>query len=72
MGKDIQGQNLANPTSMILSGVLLLRHLGLEDHAQRIGNAVFKVVHDGKCKTQDVDHGTSTTTDFTLAVIANL
>ncbi len=71
MGKDIQGRNLANPTSMIMSGVMLLRHLGLDDHASAINNAVMKVLEAEDVRTPDMG-GSSTTTDFTLAVIANL
>lgn len=48
VGSSIGGKNIANPTSMIFSGVLLLRHLGHEDHANRIANAVYKVISQGK------------------------
>lgn len=71
VGFDIQGRNLANPTSMILSGVLLLRHLGLEEAANRISSAVFKVLEEGRVKTTDLG-GSSSTTEFTLAVISKL
>lgn len=54
-----------------MSGVLMLRHLGLEEHARTISNAVLKVLESGKLRTLDVG-GKSTTTDFTLAVISNL
>ena len=71
VAKDIQGKNLANPTAMIMSGVLLLQHLGLLEHAERIEKALFKTFQDGKVKTKDMG-GTSTTTDFTLDVMHNL
>jgi isocitrate dehydrogenase (NAD+) len=54
-----------------MSGVLLLRHLGLDEHANAINDSVLKVLRDGKIRTPD-QGGSSTTTDFTLAVIANL
>jgi isocitrate dehydrogenase (NAD+) len=57
---------------MLLSGVLMLRHLGLEEHASRIGGAVYKVLEEGRVFTPDIRGGHSTTTDFTLEVISNL
>nr|CAG8503498.1 1705_t:CDS:10 [Entrophospora candida] len=71
VGRDIQGDNKANPTAFILSGVLLLRHLGLDDDANRIYNAVIKAVLHGSAKTHDMG-GNSTTTEFTHEVISNL
>ncbi|KAF9435818.1 isocitrate dehydrogenase (NAD(+)) idh1 [Entomortierella beljakovae] len=71
VGKDIQGRNTANPSAMILSSVMMLRHLGLDDHANKIANAVSKTILSGSAKTPDMG-GSSTTTDFTFAVISNL
>jgi isocitrate dehydrogenase (NAD+) len=71
VGNDIQGQNLANPTSMILSGVMMLRHLDLEHEANLISNAVLKVIADGKWKTTDMG-GSLSTTAFTQAIVDNL
>ncbi|CAH1758939.1 13133_t:CDS:10 [Entrophospora sp. SA101] len=71
VGRDIQGDNKANPTAFILSGVLLLRHLGLDDDANRIYNAVIKAILHGSAKTHDMG-GNSTTTEFTHEVISNL
>ncbi|KAF9154631.1 isocitrate dehydrogenase (NAD(+)) idh1 [Linnemannia schmuckeri] len=71
VGKDIQGRNTANPSAMILSSVMMLRHLGLDDHANKIANAVSKTIMGGAVKTPDMG-GSSTTTDFTFAVISNL
>lgn len=47
VGLDIKGKDQANPTAMILSGAMMLRHLGLDDHANRISNAVYKVIGEG-------------------------
>lgn len=47
VGLDIQGKDQANPTAMLLSGAMLLRHLGLDDHANRISNAVYDVIAKG-------------------------
>jgi isocitrate dehydrogenase (NAD+) len=47
VGLDIQGRDQANPTAMILSATMMLRHLGLDDHATRISKAVYDVIADG-------------------------
>ena len=39
VGLDIKGKNSANPTAMILSSAMMLRHLGLNDHADKISKA---------------------------------
>ncbi len=45
---DIAGQGLANPTAMILSSAMMLRHsFGMEEHAGRIEAAVAKTLADG-------------------------
>ncbi|KAJ3326576.1 isocitrate dehydrogenase (NAD(+)) idh1 [Blyttiomyces sp. JEL0837] len=71
VGKDLQGRNTANPTSLILSSIHMLRTLGLDDHANRISAALLKVIHEGKVLTPDLS-GTHSTTDFTLEIISNL
>ena len=47
------GLNRANPTAAILSGVMMLRHLGEIDAAQKLENAVAKVIAEGKYVTRD-------------------
>ncbi len=44
VGLDIKGKDQANPTALLLSGTMLLRHLGLDEHANRISNAVYDVI----------------------------
>jgi isocitrate dehydrogenase (NAD+) len=44
---DIAGRGLANPIAMILSAALMLRHLGLGSHADRLDAAVAKVLSQG-------------------------
>lgn len=68
VGKDIQGRNTANPTALLLSAIHMLRHLGLDDHANRISYALMKVIKESKVLTPDLG-GTHSTTDFTLAVM---
>jgi isocitrate dehydrogenase (NAD+) len=48
------GQNVANPTATILSGALLLRHLGERQAAQRLEDAVALVIADGTRVTKDI------------------
>jgi isocitrate dehydrogenase (NAD+) len=68
VGKDIQGRNTANPTSLIFSSIHMLRHLGLDEHANSIYNATIKTIQEGRVLTPDVG-GSSSTTDFTLAIM---
>jgi isocitrate dehydrogenase (NAD+) len=71
------GRNEANPTAMILSGVMLLRHLGEQDAAKAVDNAVATVIRAGERVTYDLradrnrEKGAGTT-DMTDAVIAEL
>ncbi|KAH9908984.1 isocitrate dehydrogenase subunit 1 [Xylariomycetidae sp. FL2044] len=68
VGLDIKGKDQANPTALILSGSMLLRHLGLDDHANRISQAVYGVISEGKVRTRDMG-GESTTHEFTRAIL---
>nr|WP_290670453.1 isocitrate dehydrogenase (NAD(+)) [Ardenticatena sp.] len=67
---DIAGQNVANPTALILSGVLMLRHLGEQETADRVQQAVEQTIADG-VRTRDLG-GTASTNEFTDAVIARV
>lgn len=51
---DIAGQQMANPVAMILSAVLMLRHLGQKDDGDRLERAVAAVLADGKHRTADL------------------
>jgi len=68
---DIAGQGKANPTAMMLSGVMLLIHLGENDAAARLQASVERVYRDGKSLTGDVG-GTASTGEFTDAVLRHL
>ena len=52
---DITGKNLANPIAVIMAGVMMLNHLGETKAADRIKNAVEKVVNEGRYVTQDLN-----------------
>jgi len=71
VGLDIKGQDQANPTALILSATMMLRHLGLDSPATRISQAVYDVVAEGKVRTRDMG-GISTTHDFTNAVLRRM
>jgi isocitrate dehydrogenase (NAD+) len=68
VGLDIKGKDQANPTAMLLSGTMLLRHLGLDDHANRISKAIYAVIAEGKYRTRDMG-GETTTHEFTKAIL---
>ncbi|KAK9824167.1 hypothetical protein WJX72_008227 [[Myrmecia] bisecta] len=68
---DIAGHNKANPTALLLSGVMMLRHLGLNEQAENIQAAVLTTIAEGKYRTGDLG-GTASTTDFTKAIIGHL
>jgi len=71
VGLDIKGKHQANPTALLLSGSMMLRHLGLDDHANRISKAVYDVIADGKVRTRDMG-GNSTTEEFTRSILNTL
>jgi isocitrate dehydrogenase (NAD+) len=68
---DIAGKNLANPTALILSAALMLRHMGETEAAKRIETAVRKLIGEGQCVTGDLG-GSASTTEYTDALIAEL
>ncbi|MDD2481627.1 MAG: isocitrate/isopropylmalate dehydrogenase family protein [Lutispora sp.] len=68
---DIAGQGIANPTAAILCGVMLLRHIGEKDAADRIYNSVRNVIRNGKYVTRDLG-GCSNTLEMTKAIIDSL
>lgn len=65
---DIAGRGVANPTALLLSACLMLRHLGENAMADRIMNSVLRVCSDGKCLTIDLG-GTADTQAYTREVI---
>ena len=47
---DIAGQDKANPTALLLSGVMMLRHMKLNSYADKIEKACFKTISEGKVR----------------------
>jgi len=66
---DIAGRGVANPTALVRSGILMLRHLGEQEAANKVKYAVHSVFREGKQLTHDMG-GTASTGSFTEAVIA--
>jgi isocitrate dehydrogenase (NAD+) len=65
------GQNRANPTALILSGALMLRHLGYAEAGARVEQAVRDVIAAGRTTTSDLG-GNAGTREFADAVIEQL
>lgn len=69
---DIAGKGLANPTALLLSSCMMLRHMLLNEYADKIENAVLKTIASGpENRTGDLK-GTASTSHFAEQVIANL
>ncbi len=71
----IAGKDMANPTALLSSSVLMLRHLGEMKAADAIENALFVTLEDGNVLTADMAGGgrePSGTKAFTAEVIRNL
>lgn len=68
---DIAGKGVANPTALLMSGIMMLDHIGEIAAARRIEASLHKVYREGKSLTRDVG-GQATTAAFTAAVIASL
>jgi isocitrate dehydrogenase len=70
---DITGKNIANPTALLLSGIGMLRHLGLMETAAVIENALLFTLESGVHTGDFGDKNTPSlnTTAFAAAIVAN-
>jgi isocitrate dehydrogenase (NAD+) len=68
---DLAGKNLANPMALILSGALMLDHLGEHEAANRVRQAVRAVLAEGRKLTRDLG-GTAGTTEIAEAIASKL
>jgi len=66
---DIAGQGIANPTALLQSAILMLRHINERAAADKIETAMLKVFEEGKVRTRDIG-GTATTDEFADGIIA--
>ncbi|QLD87231.1 isocitrate/isopropylmalate dehydrogenase family protein [Natronomonas halophila] len=67
---DIAGQGVANPAATILSGAMLLEHLGYGEEAANVRSSVESVLADGP-RTPDLG-GSASTEDVTAAIVDRL
>merc|ERR1719239_1377686 len=68
---DIAGKDLANPTALLLSACMMLRHMDLYDHAAKIESACFQVIKEGKAITGDLG-GSAKCSEFTEEIIRKI
>jgi isocitrate dehydrogenase (NAD+) len=68
---DIANKNLANPTALLLSALMMLDYIGEASHAASIREALTRVLTRGAVRTRDMG-GTATTTEFTDAICREL
>ena len=68
---DIAGQGIANPTAIMMSAFMMLRHIGEMEAANRAEKAMMDVFAEGKVRTRDLG-GTASTADFANAIIEKL
>ena len=66
---DIAGKNLANPTALLMSAIMMLRHIGEQKAGDRIESALNTVLKKREKVTRDLG-GTASTTEFADAIIA--
>ena len=76
---DIAGKNLANPTAIILTAAMMLRHLGEQAAAEQIESAVTAVIGRGEALTGDLQRirtgsaaGAASTSAYTDALVAEI
>jgi len=68
---DIAGQGKANPTALLLSSIMMLRHMGLYDHAAKIEAAALTTIAEGTRITGDLG-GKASTSEYTEAILEKL
>jgi isocitrate dehydrogenase (NAD+) len=68
---DIAGQGIANPTAILLSAIMMLRHMGKMPEADRIEKALLEVYAEGKVRTKDLG-GNAKTAEFANAIIEKI
>jgi isocitrate dehydrogenase (NAD+) len=68
---DIAGQGIANPTALLMSAIMMLRHIEEQDAANNIEKAMLDVYTEGEVRTKDLG-GTAKTAEFANAIIDKL
>lgn len=68
---DIAGKDLANPTALLLSAVMMLRHMGLNEYGDRIESACFATIRENKYLTGDLG-GKAKCSEYTAEICGKL
>jgi isocitrate dehydrogenase (NAD+) len=68
---DIAGKGIANPTALLMSGIMMLDHLGESKAARRIESALHELYRERKSLTRDVG-GSASTSELTQALIRTM
>ncbi|TEB35697.1 hypothetical protein FA13DRAFT_1728546 [Coprinellus micaceus] len=68
---DIAGKGLANPTALLLSSMMMLRHMRLNEYADKIESAALSTIAEGKTITGDLG-GKASTKEYTDAIIQKI
>ncbi|MCI0390474.1 MAG: isocitrate dehydrogenase (NAD(+)) [Acidobacteria bacterium] len=68
---DIAGKNMANPTALLQTAIMMLRHLGEREAADLIERAMIHTLAVKQVRTRDLG-GTASTTEYTEAVVASM
>jgi isocitrate dehydrogenase (NAD+) len=70
---DIAGKNIANPTAVIMAGIMMLEHLGEFDAAMKIDKTVKDVIREGKFVTPDLNKNSKCgTKEFAAEIVRRL
>ena len=68
---DIAGKGIANPTALLQSAILMLRHINERAAADKVESAMLRVFTEGRVRTRDVG-GSATTDEFADAIIGKI
>ncbi len=68
---DIAGKNMANPTALLQSGIMMLRYLGERKAADLIERAMIYTLASKQVRTRDLG-GTASTTEYTESIVASM
>ncbi|HMB27673.1 MAG TPA: isocitrate dehydrogenase (NAD(+)) [Blastocatellia bacterium] len=68
---DIAGKNIANPTALLQTAIMMLRHLGERAAADLVERAMIHTLANKQIRTRDLG-GTASTTEFTEAIVASM
>jgi isocitrate dehydrogenase (NAD+) len=68
---DIAGKGVANPLALMLSAAMMLDHVGLQDKAKRLREAIDNVLCVDNIRTGDLG-GKASTKDFTKAIVSRV